>query len=124
MADKPRILIADDEPAVRKVMVKRLEQFEFEVMAAEDGEEALAMIRHERPDLIILDVMMPKKNGYEVCSILKRDEKLCMIPVIMFTAKDARADQVTGVMMGADAYVPKDCGAKVLLEHIRGLLTA
>lgn len=123
MADKPRILIADDEPAVLKVMTKRLEQFEFDVLGAVDGEEALIMIQHERPDLIILDVMMPKKNGYEVCSILKRDENLRMIPVIMFTAKSEKADQVTGVMMGADAYVPKDCGAKVLLQHIRSLLT-
>lgn len=123
MAYKPRILIADDEPAVLKVMMRRLEQFEFEVLGASDGEEALNLIRRERPDLIVLDVMMPKKNGYEVCSILKRDETLRMIHVIMFTAKEEKTDQVTGAMMGADAYVPKNCGAKVLLQHIRSLLT-
>ena len=121
-AARPRILLVDDEPDILKTLNKRLEIAGFEVTQAIDGQEALAKTQELRPDLIILDIMLPKLNGYEVCAKLRQDEQYKQIPIIMFTAKGQSQEQLAGLMFGANAYVSKTCEYEVLLEQIRSLL--
>jgi DNA-binding response OmpR family regulator len=123
MAEKPRILLVDDEPSIVKMVGKRLEVEGFDVSAALDGEEGLAKAQGQPPpDLIILDLMLPKLNGYEVCTMLKQDARHQKIPIILFTAKASEKDEKTGMDCGADAYVRKPFRAPELMEKIRGLL--
>ena len=122
MQDMPKILLVDDEPSLVKVVSRRLEAEGFQVRVAMDGQEALDLVCAERPDLIILDVMLPKINGYEVCRKLKWDLRYQKIPVLMFTAKVQELDERIGFEAGADAYVRKPFRAPELLEKIKGLL--
>lgn len=117
-----RILLVDDEQDIVKVLSKRLETAGFAVTTAADGEEALAKVRQEQPELIILDVMIPKLNGYEVCAKLKQDKTSQRIPIIMFTAKGQTQEQLAGLMFGADAYISKASEFDVVLQHIKTLL--
>ena len=121
---KRRILIVEDEPDILKTINKRLALSGFEVLTAADGQEALTTVQQERPELIILDIMLPKLNGYEVCAKLRQDVTLKHIPIIMFTAKGETQAQLAGIMFGADAYVPKTTGFEQLLEQIKSLLPA
>ena len=124
MADpKGHILIVDDEVDLTRVLSKRLEAAGFTVKTAEDGQSALAKAREDRPGLIILDVMLPKMNGYEVCAKIKGDQALKAIPVVLFTAKGQTQQQhLAGVMAGADAYISKISEFKVLVDQIKALL--
>ena len=123
MAEKRwRVLLVDDDPGVLKMFGKRLEMAGYAVIPASNGEEALANIAAEPPDVIILDIMLPKLNGYEVCAKLKRDPATQHIPVIMFTAKDQPKDHIVGLMLGANAYISKTCDGAVLVEQVRTLL--
>lgn len=122
MAEKRRILLVDDEPSVVKIVGKRLEVEGFDVLIAMDGQEGLMKAQSERPDLIILDLMLPKLNGYELCSKLKQDARYQKIPVIMFTAKAKEQDEQLGMECGANAFVRKPFRAQELLEHIRTLM--
>ena len=122
MPDKIRILLVDDEPSIVKVVQKRLEVEGFDVLVAIDGQEALAKAQTEHPDLIILDLMLPKLNGYEVCRLLKFDQKFQHIPIILFTAKAQQQDEVVGKECGADSYLRKPFQAQELLERIRTLV--
>ena len=122
MADPRRILLVDDEPNIVKMVGKRLEVEGFEVLTALDGQDGLLKAQTLRPDLIILDLMLPKLNGYEVCRLLKFDQKFQHIPVIMFTARTQQQDEQLGRECGADAYVRKPFKAPELLALIRGLL--
>ena len=124
MAEKPRILLVDDEPSIVKMVGKRLEIEGFEVVVAVDGQEGLTKAQAEHPDLIILDLMLPKLNGYEVCTMLKQDTRYQRIPIVLFTAKAQEKDEKLGMECGANAYVRKPFRAQELLEKIRGLLTA
>ena len=124
MADKPRILLVDDEPSIVKMVGKRLEVGGFDVLIAMDGQEGLDKARAERPDLIVLDLMLPKLNGYEVCTMLKQDTRYQGIPVVLFTAKAQEKDEKLGMECGANAYVKKPFRAQELLEKIRALLPA
>jgi DNA-binding response OmpR family regulator len=101
---------------------KRLEIAGYEVVTARDGEEALSKTRAARPDLIVLDIMLPKMNGYEICTRLKQTSATKRIPIVMFTAKDRPQEHVAGLMVGADAYLSKTCEAETLLEQIERLL--
>jgi len=118
----PRILLVDDEPSIIKVVGKRLEVEGYQVSVAVEGQEALAKAQTERPDLIILDLMLPKLNGYEVCTMLKQDTRYQHIPIMLFTAKAQDQDERLGMECGADAYVRKPFKAQELLERIRRLL--
>lgn len=118
----PRILLVDDEPSIIKVVGKRLEVEGYQVSIAVEGQEALAKAQTERPDLIILDLMLPKLNGYEVCTMLKQDTRYQHIPIMLFTAKAQDQDERLGMECGADAYVRKPFQAQELLERIRRLL--
>jgi two-component system phosphate regulon response regulator PhoB len=122
MADKPRVLLVDDEPSIVKMVGKRLETEGFQVSVAMDGQEALAKIQSEHPDLVILDLMLPKVNGYEVCTMMKQDTRHRQIPVVIFTAKTQEKDEKMAVECGADAFVRKPFRAEELMEKIRSLL--
>ena len=124
MADKQRILLVDDEPSIVKMVGKRLEVEGFEVVVAMDGQEGLSRAQTERPDLIVLDLMLPKLNGYEVCTMLKQDARFQRIPIILFTAKAQEKDEKLGMECGANAYVRKPFRAQELLEKIHGLIAA
>ena len=124
MAEKVRILLVDDEPSIVKMVGKRLEVEGFEVVLAVDGQEGLSKAQTQSPDLIILDLMLPKLNGYEVCTMLKQDTRFQKIPIMMFTAKAQDKDEKLGMECGANAYVRKPFRAQELLEKIRSLLSA
>ena len=122
MADKVRLLLVDDEPSIVKMVGKRLEVEGFDVVVAMDGQEGLTKAQTEHPDLIILDLMLPKLNGYEVCTTLKHDPRYQKIPIVLFTAKAQDKDEKLGMECGANAYVRKPFRAQELLEKIRSLL--
>ncbi len=122
MAEKHRILLVDDEPSVVKIVSRRLEGEGFDVLVAMDGQEGLMKAQCERPDLIVLDVKLPKLTGYELCAALKRDPRYQKIPVIMFTAKATEHDEKLAMESGANAFVQKPFRAQELLERIRALI--
>ncbi|MBI4598474.1 MAG: response regulator [Candidatus Omnitrophica bacterium] len=117
-----RILLVDDDTSMQKLYTKRLEVAGYAVSVAADGEEALAKTATDHPDLIILDIMLPKLNGYEVCAHLKKNPATKQLPVVMLTAKDQPKDHLAGLMFGADVYLTKDEDDCVLLEQITRLL--
>lgn len=115
-----KILVADDEQAVRDSLKRSLRFNGYEVCLAQDGEEALDMIRTEEPDLTILDVMMPKLDGLGVCRTLRSSGY--DRPVLMLTARDGISDRVAGLDAGADDYLPKPFALEELLARVRSLL--
>src|SRR5438445_10021696 len=102
-----KILVVDDHPHIVRLVRRELERESHEVITAEDGEEALTLIRREQPALVVLDVVMPRKNGFEVLRELKADPVTREIVVIMLTVKDRDAEFTHGLQLGADWYVPK-----------------
>ena len=122
MAEKYRILLVDDEPSIVKMVGKRLEVEGFEVLIAMDGQAGLSKAQADHPDLIILDLMLPKLNGYEVCTMLKQDSRYQKIPILLFTAKTQEKDEQLGRECGANAYIRKPFRAQELIEQIRGLI--
>ena len=119
---KARILLVDDEQGVIKMVGKRLETAGFDLVTALDGEAALERAHADHPDLIVLDLMLPKLSGLKVCLALKHEEPFRHIPVIIFTGKDQEVDRSVCVESGADSYVPKALGANVLITEIKTLL--
>jgi len=117
-----KILIVDDEPAIISILTTRLEAVGYQVVAAVDGEEALQKAEKEIPDLIVLDIMLPKIDGFKVCRILKYDDRYKDIPIIMLTAKGQEKDKNIGKDVGADKYLTKPYEAEELLDAIRKLL--
>lgn len=122
MGERLRILVVDDEPSIVKMVGKRLEVEGFDVLIAMDGQDGLDKARSQLPDLIVLDLMLPRLNGYEVCTMLKQDARYQKIPIVLFTAKAQEKDEKLGMECGADAYVRKPFRAQELLEKIRSLL--
>ncbi|MBI3450954.1 MAG: response regulator [Acidobacteria bacterium] len=117
-----RILVVDDSDSIRNVLQMNFEWLGYEVICATDGEEALRMVAKDPPDLIILDVMMPRFNGYQVCRTLKSDPGVSDIPVIFLTAKDQKEDRFWGKDCGADEYLTKPFSAAKLERVIERLL--
>ena len=117
-----KILLVDDEPTIVKVLTSRLKANGYDVITAADGQEALNIFRTETPDLVILDVMLPKVDGYRVCRLLKFDEKFKHVPILMLTARVQESDEQTGKAVGADAYLPKPFDAQTLLAKIKELI--
>jgi len=117
-----RILLVDDEKDLVEMVSFRLTASGYEVTPAYDGEEALDKARKLKPDLIVLDLMLPKIDGYKVCGLLKGDTRYNKIPVIMFTARAQDSDKETGLAMGADAYITKPFEPQALLGKIKELL--
>ena len=113
------ILIVDDEPKIVRLARDYLEKNGFRVIAAADGQSALTTARREKPDLIILDLMLPIMDGREVCKILRRESD---VPVIMLTALAEEVDQVTGLEIGADDYITKPFSPRALVARVRAML--
>ena len=120
-ADGKRILLVDDEPNIIKMVGKRLQVEGYHLVVAMDGEEALVKVKAERPDLIILDLMLPKKSGLDVCVLLKQDEAMRRIPVIAYTGRGQTMDGLSRAC-GADALIHKGAGIDALLSEVRRLL--
>jgi two-component system sensor histidine kinase/response regulator len=118
----PKILVVDDNPDNVELLAKRLRSLGYRTCEAYDGEEALEKVAQEEPDLVILDVMMPKLDGFEVCSRLKAQERTRLIPVIMLTAKREMPDKIKGLDTGADDYVTKPFNPQELTARVRSLL--
>jgi DNA-binding response OmpR family regulator len=116
------ILVVDDEPDAIELADFNLRAAGFEVLTAADGNQALQLARKHKPDLILLDVMLPKIDGLEVCKLLRRDPATADIPVIMLTAKAAEIDRVLGLELGADDYVTKPFSPRELVLRIKNLL--
>jgi DNA-binding response OmpR family regulator len=119
---KRRILIVDDEPDLVETIQVALEMENYDTLVAFDGYRGLDRARKERPDLIILDVMLPGMNGYKVCRLLKFDEQYKRIPIIMLTAEAQEKDRRTGEETGADFYMTKPFSADKLLAKVREYL--
>jgi DNA-binding response OmpR family regulator len=113
------ILVVDDEPKVARLARDYLEKNGFRVTTAADGQFALAIARREKPDLVILDLLLPHMDGREVCRILRRESD---IPIIMLTALSEEIDQVTGLEIGADDYITKPFSPRTLVARVRALL--
>lgn len=115
----PRILVVDDEPIVREVLTRYLKKDGFEVDAAEDGDAAIDLFGRRKPDLILLDLMLPKIDGFEVFSYVRSESE---VPVIMITARDKETDRIAGLEMGADDYVSKPFSPGEVVARVRAVL--
>jgi DNA-binding response OmpR family regulator len=120
MSDSVKILVAEDDHHTREALVRILTQDGFSPIAAADGEEALALFQSEHPDLVCLDVMMPKRDGYEVCKEIRRLN--AQVPLLFLTAKSEEIDTVVGLELGADDYVAKPFGVREILARIHAIL--
>jgi len=115
-----KILIIEDEPNIRELVLYNLSQNDYEGMAAEDGLQGLSMARSEQPDLILLDIMLPGKNVYDICNELRAEGS--KTPIIMLTAKNEEIDKVLGLEFGADDYISKPFGIRELMARIKAVL--
>ncbi len=117
--DKPRLLIIDDEPAIGNMVKEYLDAQGYQAIWAKDGASGLEILRRARPDLVILDVMLPGKSGLDVCRELRAESD---VPVIMLTAKSEEVDRVLGLELGADDYVTKPFSLRELAARVRAVL--
>ena len=117
-----RILIVEDEPDILNLLAFNLENSGFEVIKAEDGYEALDKVRKETPDLILLDLMLPRLDGLEVCKRIKENPGTRAIPILMLTAKGEEGDRINGLELGADDYVTKPFSPRELILRIKAVL--
>ena len=113
------ILVADDEEHIRELCTMYLEKEGFRVLAAEDGEAALEMARSKQPDLMVLDVMMPKMDGMEVCRIIRKESE---VPILMLTARSDDVDRIVGLELGADDYMGKPFNPRELSARVKAIL--
>ena len=114
-----KILVVDDEPSIRQILETRLSLRGYDVILASNGEEALQLFRKEEPNLVILDIMLPQRDGYEVCTEIRKESQ---IPIIMLSALGDISDRVMGLEIGADDYVMKPFSPKELEARIRSVL--
>ena len=119
MPDSSTILLVDDEDSVQKLLAYPLEREGFRVLQARDGEEALARFAEEHVDLVVLDLMLPKLDGLEVCKRLRAESE---VPIIMLTARDDELDKVVGLELGADDYITKPFSIREFRSRVRALL--
>ncbi|NMG64761.1 response regulator [Azoarcus indigens] len=117
-----KILIVDDEQNIVISLEFLMKREGFEVLVANDGDEAVRCIRAEQPDLVLLDVMMPKKSGFEVCQEIKADPKTQATCILMLTAKGRDTEVAKGLALGADAYMTKPFSTRELVARVRSLL--
>ena len=120
--DNARVLLVEDDRDLVDFLQHMLESEKYQVMVAMDGEEALAKARQERPDVILLDVLLPKMHGFEVCQRLRQDPGTCLIPIIMVTSLTAIKDRLTGFKLGADEYISKPFEPIELLARVERLI--
>src|SRR4051794_40218058 len=119
---KPRILVVDDDRSIVKVVRGYLEQAGCEVLPAYEGETALHLLRSEKPDLLVLDLMLPDRDGWDITRLIRADASLAAMPIIMLTARIEDTDKIVGLEMGADDYITKPFNARELVARVRALL--
>src|SRR5881398_1788695 len=119
MPDSSTILLVDDEDSVQKLLAYPLERDGFRVLQARDGEDALRLFQSEHVDLVVLDLMLPKLDGLEVCKRLRAESE---VPIIMLTARDDELDKVVGLELGADDYITKPFSIREFRSRVRALL--
>jgi DNA-binding response OmpR family regulator len=112
------ILVVDDEPTIRETLVEALEAEGYRAIPASDGRQALELFRAERPDLILLDLMLPEISGMDLCRIIRRESG---VPIVMLTAKDSEVDKIVGLELGADDYVTKPFSLRELTARVRAM---
>lgn len=117
-----RILVVDDDRSIVKVISAYLEQSGYQVLTAHDGEMALYTLRRERPDLLILDLMMPNRDGWSVTQVVRGDPTLAATPIIMLTARVEDTDKIVGLELGADDYITKPFNIREVIARVRALL--
>ncbi|KJR40509.1 response regulator [Candidatus Magnetoovum chiemensis] len=120
-----KILIVDDEPHIRVLLEQTLEEFEdydVEILTAKDGQEAIDIINYERPDIVYLDVMMPKMNGFDVCSAVKKQMRIDGVYIVMLSAKGQEFDKQKGIDVGADAYMTKPFDPDAIIKKTSDIL--
>jgi DNA-binding response OmpR family regulator len=122
LASRKRVLLADDDPALRRLIGTTLGTVDFDLLQAVDGEEALRIAREQRPQLVLLDVNMPKMDGFEVCRRLKAEPETAGIKVVILTARGAEVDRAQGRDAGADDYFIKPFSPVQLLNKVYALL--
>ena len=120
--EKPLLLIADDDPELMGILLKRLQNLDGEIITATNGDKALQMIREHKPDIVILDVMMPRKNGWEVLKELRQDPEIAKTGVIMLTGIGSSLNQMTSPLYGADEYLDKPFNFSELIFNIKRML--
>ena len=116
---KNSVVLVDDEPNIRETVAFILEAEGFEVRTAGDGIAGLEMVRKHRPKVVLLDVMMPRMDGHEVCRAIRRDEELAQVFVVVLTARGQKADEMRALEVGADLYMSKPFDDEVVLDVIR-----
>src|SRR5512140_126562 len=117
-----RILVVDDDKQITRLVQTYLEKAGFAVLTAYDGENALRVIRHERPDLVVLDLMLPGRDGWEITRTLRADERLCELPILMLTARVEDTDKILGLELGADDYLTKPFNPREVVARVRAIL--
>ena len=122
MTDSPTILLVDDEEDLLDLLTYALRREGFRVVTAQDGAEALRTARAERPDLVVLDIMMPTMDGIEACRRLREDANLRLVPILMLTARSTEHDEILGLDAGADDYLTKPTSPNLLASRVRALL--
>jgi len=122
MSVSQKILVVEDSPTTRRQITGILESSGYQVITAEDGEAALQLVREHHPELVVLDIVLPKKNGYQVCRNIKADPELA-IKVLMLTAKDQEKDRIWGQRQGADLYLSKPVDADELIKAVKSMVS-
>ncbi len=122
MAERPKVLIADDEPNIVTALEYLFRKSGFEVSVARNGEEALAQIESFAPDVVLMDIMMPIRSGYEVCQRVRERPEWNHIKIVMVSAKGRDAEVTKGLSLGADLYVVKPFATQELVDTINGLI--
>lgn len=118
----PSVLIVDDDPVIQLLLRVNFEMDGFEVLTADDGEQGLEMAKNVNPDLVLLDVLMPKLDGYEVLKAIRADETIKDLPVVLLSAMARDVDKEKGLDAGADAYLTKPFDPLKLLKEVKGLV--
>jgi len=119
---KKKILVVEDVLATAEMLKMKLEENDYQVIIAHDGDEGLQKAYKEKPDLLILDLMLPQLNGYMLCSLLKKNKRYATVPIIIVTARSKEEDRKLGEKMGADAYITKPFKPEVILDKVKELL--
>jgi two-component system alkaline phosphatase synthesis response regulator PhoP len=117
-----QILVVDDDPSIIRIVRGYLEQADYEVFTALDGESAMHTLRREKPALLVLDLMLPDRDGWEITRLIRADSSLAAIPIIMLTARVEDTDKIIGLELGADDYITKPFNGRELVARIRALL--
>lgn len=122
MSSQPTILVVDDDPAIVRAVVGYLEQAGFKTLTAHDGNSALSMVRAAPVDLVLLDLMLPGRDGWEITRIVRADKRLLNLPIIMLTARVGDSDTVLGLELGADDYITKPFNPREVVARVRTVL--